>query len=129
MGLKLAASLERINKLGRPAGNKIRPAIVRFFDFNDEVNVMKHAKRLKGKSISISDDYSKRLQSIRKCLWDSASDSRSSGSKVRLVYDKLFINDDPNTWDPVNNERVNLRSRSNQQYVTSPVEVFRQSKK
>lgn len=104
------ASLERIHRLGKPQRNKTRPVIVRFFDFNDKVNVLKNARKLKGKKISISEDFSKRIQSIRKCLWDSASANRASGDKVRLVYDKLFINNDAYVWDSVKNEKLRLRS-------------------
>lgn len=57
-----------------------------------------------------------RFQSVRKHLWDSAPQSRSSDSKVRLVYDKLFIDDG----------RVTLHWRNRQPHAASPVEVLRQ---
>lgn len=60
--------LEHILRLGKQHINNTHLVMVRFFNVNHKIKVFKSAIILKGRKISISGDYSKRLQYVRKCL-------------------------------------------------------------
>ncbi|CAN7941741.1 unnamed protein product [Ixodes hexagonus] len=109
MGVNVA-SVERIHRLGRKAANKSRPVIIKFFDYNEKMLLMKNAPKLKGTKISVSEDYSRRVQEIRKQLWQTVKDNRTQDDKVFLRYDKLILNNDVYAWDNVNNTRIKVSS-------------------
>ncbi|CAN7977806.1 unnamed protein product [Ixodes persulcatus] len=109
MGVNVA-SVERIHRLGRKAANKSRPVIIKFFDYNEKMLLMKNAPKLKGTKISVSEDYSLRVQAIRKKLWQMVKDSRTPDDKVFLRYDKLILNNDVYAWDNVNNTIIKVSS-------------------
>ncbi|KAH7978915.1 hypothetical protein HPB49_007425 [Dermacentor silvarum] len=60
---------------------------------------MRNCPKLKGMNVSISDDFSKSVVHSRKCLWESAKNEKSSGKRVRLVYDKLYVDGKAYYWD------------------------------
>lgn len=103
--------MERIHRLGKMRADRERPVILRFFNFNEKVEAFKNCRKLKGTNISISDDYSQETLKKRKLLWLSAQTEKQNGAKVRLVNDKLFINDHAYTWDIQSNLRVQLPPR------------------
>lgn len=107
MGIKVN-SLERMHRLGRKATDRTRPVIMRFFDFNEKMQLLRNAKKLKNTDYSLSEDYSLRIQSIRKKLWSTVKDSRTPEDKVYLKYDKLVYNRVTYVWDEAKNERRKL---------------------
>lgn len=82
--------------------------ILRLYDFNRKLEILKNARKLKGTTISISDDFSKRVQMIRKQLWMTVKDSRRPKDKVSLQYDKLLVNNEINIWDMEQIRRVKV---------------------
>lgn len=84
-------TIERIHRLGKQRPGHIRPVIMRFYDFKEKDTILRNCSKLKGTSISVSNDYSKETVAVRKKLWDSAAADRGSGKKVSLVYDKLKV--------------------------------------
>lgn len=69
---------------------------------------MKACPKLKGSEYSVSEDYSKRIRDVRKKLWQSASQEKNNGDKVKLVFDKLSINGDMFGWDNAKNKRYKI---------------------
>ncbi|XP_077512622.1 uncharacterized protein LOC144123721 [Amblyomma americanum] len=55
-------SVERIHRFGRQLQDKDRPVVMRFFDFNEKMNLLRNAKKLKGSGMSLSEDYPFRIQ-------------------------------------------------------------------
>ncbi|KAH9374442.1 hypothetical protein HPB48_017096 [Haemaphysalis longicornis] len=107
--LKISAvAIERIHRIGRPAENKCRPVILKLVDGRDKVKIFKNCCNLKGTKYSISEDFSPRVQAIRKKLWASAKAERESGVKVALLFDKIKINGKLHQWDELLNKRVPL---------------------
>ncbi|CAN8028567.1 unnamed protein product [Ixodes persulcatus] len=104
------ASVERIHRLGKKVANKSRPVIIKFFDYNEKMLLMKNAPKLKGTKISVSEDYSRRVQAIRKQLWQTVKDNRTPDDKIFFRYDKLTLNNDVYAWDHVNNTRIKVTS-------------------
>lgn len=98
-------SVERIHRLGKRQGGKDRPIILRLSDFRDKTKILRNCFKLRGKEISINEDFSKRILEIRRRLWDSSSEERKRGIKVKLMFDKMKINDVVYGW----NEATNMR--------------------
>lgn len=69
------------------------------------MEILRNCNRLKGTNISVSEDFSRQVQSLRKCLWDSARDERNRGAKVRLVYDKIVVDGSLFYWDLASGSR------------------------
>ncbi|CAN8029883.1 unnamed protein product, partial [Ixodes persulcatus] len=101
LGVKVS-SLERIHRLGKKTPNKTRPVILRLFDFNEKMELLRNAKKFKETKISVSEDFSLKVQNIRKQLWATVKDKRKPEDKVYLKYDKLIINQDVYVWDDEN---------------------------
>lgn len=97
-------SIERIHRLGKKRRSP-RPTIVRFYNYREKMEILRNCNRLKGTNISVSEDFSRQVQSLRKCLWDSARDERNRGAKVRLVYDKIAVDGSLFYWDLASGSR------------------------
>lgn len=89
---------------------------MRFFDYNDKMGLLKNVTKLKGTNIAIGEDYSVRVQSLRRNLWESSQAERANKQKVKLVYDKLLINGDAYVWncDTAQRERLHAASSFSQ---------------
>lgn len=72
------------------------------------MKVLQRCSRLKDTDYSISEDFSKRVQGIRKKLWDSAIEERKAGKKVKLVFDKLRVNNTLYCWNEARGERCKI---------------------
>lgn len=103
-------SIERIHRLGRRLTGKTRPIIFRLADYRDKSRILSKCSRLKGTNYSVSEDFSKRVAEIRKKLWNSAADEKKKGSKVKLVFDKLKVNNVLYAWNEETNERYKCGS-------------------
>lgn len=85
-----------------------RPVILKILDYREKMAILKSAHKLKGTHISLSEDFSKRLRDIRQKLWKSAAGEKANGAKVKLVYDKLSINNILFGWDEGKNVRFQI---------------------
>ncbi|XP_077516726.1 uncharacterized protein LOC144127643, partial [Amblyomma americanum] len=104
-------AIERIHRIGRPAEDKCRPVIFKLVDGRIKERILKSCKNLKNTGYSISEDFSPRVQSIRKKLWESAKEQRLKEEKVMLKFDKIKINGKLYRWDDACNERVPCASK------------------
>ncbi|KAH6935484.1 hypothetical protein HPB50_006184 [Hyalomma asiaticum] len=93
------SSAERLQKIGRPSTNKPRPVILKLFDHRENVSILSNCYKLKGKNISVSEDFSTATREVRKRLWDSTTDIWRNGTKVKLVYDKIKFGSELYDWD------------------------------
>ncbi|XP_037574418.1 uncharacterized protein LOC119456665 [Dermacentor silvarum] len=82
-------SVERCHRLGKK--NEGCPVIMKFQDYRDKVTVLQACSKLKGTNFSVTEDFSSRIREIRKKLWQSLSEEKANGAKVKLVFDKLFV--------------------------------------
>lgn len=71
---------------------------------------MKNCYKLKGTHINISEDYSRRVTEIRRNLWISSLEERKKGAKVRLIFDKVLINNVLYAWDENSKKKVRCKS-------------------
>lgn len=80
---------------------------------------MRNCYKLKGLHVSISDDFSKRVLHSRKCLWESAKDEKLSGKRVRLAYDKLYVDGKAYYRDDSTDSRKECRNARHYEKDTS----------
>ncbi|XP_042150145.1 uncharacterized protein LOC121838135 [Ixodes scapularis] len=99
-------SVEKIHRLGPKRHDKNTPVILMAYNYNEKQLVFKNSRKLKNTLVSVSDDYSKGTVEKRRQIWNSARQEKQNGDKVRLVYDKLFVNDVAYVWDSVTNTRI-----------------------
>lgn len=100
------SSVERIHRLGRKQPDKHRPVILKLMDYREKMSVLKNCSKLKGTSISVSEDFAPATRQIRKHLWNSTAEIRKTGVKVQLVHDKVKIDKKVFEWDNVQMKRV-----------------------
>lgn len=103
------SSVERIHRIGQKKGGHPRPVIMRLYDYTEKVN----CDKLKGTVISVSDDFSQKALQKRKLLWHSAKNDKRDGVKIKLVRDKLYIDDAVFKWDMQSKARVKIDKRAN----------------
>lgn len=107
-------SVARIHRLGRKGVSRpegvSRPVILYLQDFNEKINILKNAKKLKGTKIFIENDFSRQTLRKRKLLRESARLDKDSGKNVYLLNDKLHIDRDVFVWDDMKNARVKIYS-------------------
>lgn len=110
LGIKVK-SVDRIHRLGKRKPNSSRPVIMNFYDHREKEHVLKNCGKLKGTTISVSNDYAKETVYARKMLWQSCETERAKGAKVKLIHDKLKVNGALYQWD----QKRNIRSQCKQQ--------------
>nr|XP_006821402.1 PREDICTED: uncharacterized protein LOC102806061 [Saccoglossus kowalevskii] len=95
LGIVKEVIFERVHRLaGTPFSLAGRPIIARFSFFKDKEHVLRNAFNLKGSEISIDEDFSPRMRGIRSKLLAKRRQilACDSTAKVRLRFDKLFVN-------------------------------------
>lgn len=73
--------------------------------------MLSNCHKLKGQTISISEDFSSTTRQTRKHLWDSTVDEKKAGIKVRLQYDKIKFDNQTFRWNTGEMKRVPMISR------------------
>ncbi|XP_077496434.1 uncharacterized protein LOC144107314 [Amblyomma americanum] len=92
-------SVERVNRLGKKKGDKPRPVIINFFDYNKKMRVLQICSKLKDSNISICHDFCKATLDKRANLWKYGKQFKSLASKISLDYDRLRVDNDVYIWD------------------------------
>lgn len=107
--------IERAHRLGTRRANFHRPIIVKFLSYKSKNEVLSNAYKLKHVSspkVWIEEDFSPRMQMIRKRLRDFARENREENQKYKLTYNKLFLNNVAYHYDPESDEVVPLPKQS-----------------
>nr|XP_054917163.1 uncharacterized protein LOC129380383 [Dermacentor andersoni] len=112
LGLTVSG-IERCHRIGRKFKYKKRPVILKFLDYREKASALKSAHKLKGSEISISEDFSTRTREIRKHLWKSAAQEKANGAKVKLMHNKLSVDNVMYGWDEVKGARYKLSNKNN----------------
>lgn len=101
--------IERAHRVGRRQGVTARPIVVRFLDFRCKQNVLNNANKLKHSpslKVSISEDFSPRVCHHRSKLWEFSAQFRNQNIKVKLVYDKLYVEGKQYVYCPESDEII-----------------------
>ncbi|KAK5644937.1 hypothetical protein RI129_006237 [Pyrocoelia pectoralis] len=86
--------LEDYIRLGKFREAGTRPILIKLRKFSKKMEILKHAKNLKGTDIWINEDYTKEVQEERKKLIPMMKEARSKGHKALIKYNKLIINNE-----------------------------------
>ena len=83
---------QRIKKKGNSDNpGKPRTIVCRFLDYKDKTNILKNAKKLKGKNIFINEDFSHETMELRKELWEKVKKHRDEGKIAYLHYRTVVV--------------------------------------
>lgn len=93
LGLDIT-DIERAHRVGAPKEGYDRPLIVKFLNYKTKCEVLGNAfklKQLKDQKIWIEEDFSPRIQFVRKQLRDFARANRQPNDKMKISFDKLLL--------------------------------------
>lgn len=97
-----------IHRFGkRPAleNDPPRPIVARFLYYNDLVQVKRAGKHLRGKPFGVNEQFPIEIEQRRKQLYPIMKEEKRKQSKVVLVRDRLYVNDELVRLD---NERAHI---------------------
>lgn len=104
-------NIERCHRIGRRQADRPRPIIIKLLDYREKTSVLKNGYKLKGSKFRISEDYSLRVRTIRKRLWEASQPFLDKGCIVRLSFDHLFIDQVRYNWNDDTNTLIRIHSR------------------
>ena len=81
---------ERAHSMGRFTQNRTRPIEVNFLRFNDKMNVLRNAFRLKGSKVGINEQFPAEINERRKLLLPILKQEKSKGNPARLMVGALI---------------------------------------
>ena len=70
-----------------------RAIVAKFNFYPDRERIRRSASKLKGTRIGISEQFPEEIEKVRQTLYPELRRAKAAGQRVRLVRDKLFIND------------------------------------
>ena len=70
---------------------KPRTIVCRFLNYEDKTNILKNAKKLKGKNIFINEDFSHETMELHKELWEKVKKHREEGKIAYLRYRTVVV--------------------------------------
>uniref|UniRef100_T1I9T9 Uncharacterized protein n=1 Tax=Rhodnius prolixus TaxID=13249 RepID=T1I9T9_RHOPR len=104
LGTDIAKSeIKWLKRLGSRAPHSTRPILITLNSFSRKREVLKASKKLTGTVLSLSDDFSPEIRSIRKQLLPYRKDAIESGLKCTFKFDKLVIGGKEFTLDQLKN--------------------------
>ena len=70
-----------------------RTSIIKLLSYQDKINILKNAKKLKETGTYINEDFSRETTEKRKKLWDDVVRLRDEGKYAILNYDRIVVRD------------------------------------
>lgn len=102
-------SVERVHRIGRYNVSKNRPIIVNFASYKEKSRVLSEAKKFKGTTYSVEQDYAPETRHIRKRLWEYVkTNNMNEKHRARLNFDKLIVDGKTYRWDKEKEEVVQI---------------------
>ena len=95
LGIAENIVIERAHRI-KEKGNsdnpgKPRTIVSRFLNYKDKTNILKNAKKLKGKNIFINEDFSHETMELRKELWEKVKKHSDEGKIAYLHYRNVVV--------------------------------------
>ncbi|CAB4011268.1 Hypothetical predicted protein [Paramuricea clavata] len=86
--------IDQAHRVGRKRDGRRKPrAIVAKFNFfPDREKIRFNAKKLRGTKIGISEQFPEEIEKVRQTLYPEMRRAKAAKQRVRLVRDKLYIN-------------------------------------
>lgn len=105
-------SIARAHRLGRFLPDKTRPIIAKFFNDKEVEAIISRGSKLKNTLFGLSRDFSKPVREKRRNLLQFSKTIKKESDRVRLVFDRLHINDDVYVWDPNTNQAAPITNHA-----------------
>lgn len=102
-----SAQFERVHRLGRFTEGKNRPIIAKLTFFKDKQQILSSARKLKGSTFSIGEDFSPATRQARRKL---VSFAKAQNKAFKVSVDRLHIDKKTYVYD-INTDAVVLSSR------------------
>lgn len=83
--------IDEIRRIGRKETGKKRPTLVKLMRESTKSEILRNARRLKGTTIWIDEDFPKNVQEKRMTLIPRLKEARDRGHRAVLKYDKLIV--------------------------------------
>ncbi|CAG2208866.1 unnamed protein product [Mytilus edulis] len=83
-----------VHRFGKSYRNKPRPIIARFLYFSDLDMIKRAGKNLKGTHYGVNQQFPAEIEEKRRKLYPIMKAERKNNSKVVLIRDKLYVNDE-----------------------------------
>lgn len=84
-----------VHRFGKKNKKRARPIVAKFIYQCDLDQVLKSAKKLKGKPFQINQQFPEEIEQARKSLYPIMKEHKQKGDHVKLVRDILYINGQP----------------------------------
>ncbi|XP_075555559.1 uncharacterized protein LOC142588016 [Dermacentor variabilis] len=107
-------SISRAHRVGRFSSEKKRPIIAKFFNEKEVELVLSRGHKLKNTNFSISRDYSEAVREKRRKLLQFSRTMKKDGDRVRLVFNKLHLNNEVYEWNTNEGQAVLVSRRRDQ---------------
>lgn len=93
LGLTLSETdIDLVRRLGKTEEGRLPPPLlVKFSTIRKKEEALRAAPKLKGKNISVSEDYPKEVQEKRKALIPKLKEARKNNLRAHIKWDKLII--------------------------------------
>ena len=95
LGIAESIIIERAHRIKKKGNSenpgKPRTIVCRFLNYKDKTNILKNAKKLKGKNIFINEDFSHETMELRKELWEKVKKHREEGKIAYLHYRTIVV--------------------------------------
>lgn len=98
-------NVHRFSKRPTLENDPPRPIVARFLYYNDLVQVKRAGKYLRGKNFGVNEQFPMEIEQRRKQLYPIMKEEKRKKSKVVLVRDRLYVNDELVRLD---NERARI---------------------
>ena len=92
MGINHRVELENVHRFGNPGPAGVKPIVAHFLYRKDLEFILKNGYRLKGKFYSVNEQFPLEIEKRRKQLYPIFKQAKQEKKKVKLVRDKLYIN-------------------------------------
>ncbi|XP_006817358.1 uncharacterized protein LOC102803378, partial [Saccoglossus kowalevskii] len=92
------------------ARSRPQPIIGKFLRYKQRDEVLRAAEKLKGTEFRIREDFTPKIRDLRRKLGKFVVDARAEGKTVKVLYDKIKIDDTVYIYDEVMKNIKPLRS-------------------
>lgn len=109
-----ASEIERAHRIGQKRPGHTRSIIVKFLNFKEKTTILKNEfkqKKLESSRVWIEEDFSLRMQFIRKKLRDFTRYKQKPGESFKLLLDKHLLDSRIYVHDHITNEVTALPKR------------------
>ncbi|KAK4881348.1 hypothetical protein RN001_004667 [Aquatica leii] len=105
--LNVEPAIEKPILIGKQKNKKL--ILIKFLNFTEKLNIMKKKKTIQDRQVFINNDLTVQERKIQKVIRDIAKEEKNKGKVVKVLYNKIIINNDVYVWNK-KTEAVELKN-------------------